>query len=462
MERETIFISHATPDDNDFVRWLGNRLVGYGYRVWADIFELKGGTPFWATIEEAIREGTIKFVFVVSKTSVDPSRTGVLNELALADTIGKQLRDPSFIVPIRIDDTPFHALPIQIHRLNTLDFSRNWGNGLKTLLDTLSDAGVPKAETDQEAAFRNWKDALDVKGAEIERKTEHVMTNLLEIRSLPQRINFFEYFGPKGNIQSALKGARISLSYYFALIISFADTNSLQMEAGTGIIIKPRATVSLDEFLSGALSDPTSPARREAKNIIVGFVRDHIEAHLVSLGLLPYETANGLAFYFPSGLVSEDNWVSYTTLDGKKARKKVVGRSEKYGIHWHLAMKISIAVGDDIVVRLKPYVCFSENGRDAIEDPKRTSALRRRFCKSWWNPHWRQLLEAFIAFLGQGEELIRIEAGDCGSIDIVARPITMTTIASISKDVKLISEPVEIADPDDDDADDASDDEGDE
>ena len=43
--RDTIFISHATPDDNDFVRWLGTRLIGHGYRVWADLFELKGGTP---------------------------------------------------------------------------------------------------------------------------------------------------------------------------------------------------------------------------------------------------------------------------------------------------------------------------------------------------------------------------------------------------------------------------------
>jgi hypothetical protein len=26
MARDTIFISHATPEDNDFVRWLGARL----------------------------------------------------------------------------------------------------------------------------------------------------------------------------------------------------------------------------------------------------------------------------------------------------------------------------------------------------------------------------------------------------------------------------------------------------
>ena len=46
MNRDTVFISHATPHDNDFVRWLGTRLTGHGYKVWADLFELKGGNPF--------------------------------------------------------------------------------------------------------------------------------------------------------------------------------------------------------------------------------------------------------------------------------------------------------------------------------------------------------------------------------------------------------------------------------
>jgi hypothetical protein len=53
--RDIVFISHATPEDNEFVKWLGARLIGLGYNVWADVFELKGGTPFWKNIEEAIR-----------------------------------------------------------------------------------------------------------------------------------------------------------------------------------------------------------------------------------------------------------------------------------------------------------------------------------------------------------------------------------------------------------------------
>jgi TIR domain len=90
VTRDTVFISHATPDDNDFVRWLGTRLR---YNVWADLFELKGGNPFWSTIEEALRHHACKMIFVVSKASVDPERTGTLNELSVADALKKQLKD---------------------------------------------------------------------------------------------------------------------------------------------------------------------------------------------------------------------------------------------------------------------------------------------------------------------------------------------------------------------------------
>ena len=100
VTRDTIFISHATPDDNEFVRWLGARLMGHGYKVWSDVLELKGGTPFWRGIEEALRHRAIKVIYVVSKASIDPNRQGVRNELSVADTMKKTLTDPEFIIPV--------------------------------------------------------------------------------------------------------------------------------------------------------------------------------------------------------------------------------------------------------------------------------------------------------------------------------------------------------------------------
>lgn len=34
--RKLVSISHANPEDNEFVSWLATRLVASGYEVWAD------------------------------------------------------------------------------------------------------------------------------------------------------------------------------------------------------------------------------------------------------------------------------------------------------------------------------------------------------------------------------------------------------------------------------------------
>ncbi|MHB1565857.1 MAG: toll/interleukin-1 receptor domain-containing protein [Acidiferrobacter sp.] len=43
VKRTLIFISHATPEDNDFTLWLGARLASAGYSVWSDVTKLIGG-----------------------------------------------------------------------------------------------------------------------------------------------------------------------------------------------------------------------------------------------------------------------------------------------------------------------------------------------------------------------------------------------------------------------------------
>lgn len=67
--RDLIFISHANPEDNEFTQWLGLQLSSQGYSVWSDVTKLIGGEDFWADIESAIRDHTIKFLFIVSRAS---------------------------------------------------------------------------------------------------------------------------------------------------------------------------------------------------------------------------------------------------------------------------------------------------------------------------------------------------------------------------------------------------------
>lgn len=68
--RRLVFISHANPEENDFVRWLGVQLASAGYEVWSDITRLIGGEVFWDDIEDAIRRHTAKFILVVSNAAL--------------------------------------------------------------------------------------------------------------------------------------------------------------------------------------------------------------------------------------------------------------------------------------------------------------------------------------------------------------------------------------------------------
>ena len=66
QERNSIFISHATPEDNDFTIWLASRLQAYGYNVWIDKQALLGGEKFWQEIDQVIRHKARKFLMVYS------------------------------------------------------------------------------------------------------------------------------------------------------------------------------------------------------------------------------------------------------------------------------------------------------------------------------------------------------------------------------------------------------------
>ena len=134
--RNKIFISHATPDDNDFTKWLSLKLVGLGYEVWCDVLFLDKGADFWKIIEKEIRENAIKFLLVTTEIAI--KREGVLREITVAEKVKKVLKDDNFIIPLMVDEKlSYDDLPPEIIRINAIDFKKSWATGLIDLLDAL-------------------------------------------------------------------------------------------------------------------------------------------------------------------------------------------------------------------------------------------------------------------------------------------------------------------------------------
>src|ERR1022692_3173082 len=67
--RDTLLLSHANPEDNEFTLWLALQLANHGYKVWSDLTKLLGGEVFWDKIEDVIRNGAAKVLYVLSRTS---------------------------------------------------------------------------------------------------------------------------------------------------------------------------------------------------------------------------------------------------------------------------------------------------------------------------------------------------------------------------------------------------------
>ncbi|MCM5557061.1 toll/interleukin-1 receptor domain-containing protein [Pleomorphomonas sp. JP5] len=452
MVRDTIFICHATPEDNDFVRWLGARLTGHGYKIWADMFGLKGGTPFWNTIEDALREHACKVIYVASKVSVDPKRQGVRNELSVADAVKKALKDPAFIIPVRLDDVAFSDFPILVHQLNALDFSNGWGRRLIELLDTLETANVPRTDHDQTAEFERWRQDAVKTAALVTNEAEPVLASLSPINALPAQVRYLRHNANAAAIDLALRESGIPFAPFYQLLITFAGLDEINAALPPPMVAELRVQTSLESFLSGQVADVTTPGRADASNIATALLRQHIERHLAQRGLKVLQQRGANAFYFPDGLVP-NNKVPYMAASGRRTNKNVVGRSRRNKVYWHLAMKVSVVLGPPAFVRFKPYVAFSDDGQTAITDPKRTSPIRRRFCKNWWNQHWRQLQEAFAVWLAEGQTEHNIVLDGSQRLVLSGRLLQLTAERHIVGDLQFQDEAEEPDEPDEDDDD---------
>src|SRR5690348_14626771 len=132
---DTIFISHANPENNYFAAWLASKLRLCGYKVWVDVSDVTPGKYFNRDYEITILNATVKFLAVITEeyiTKAQKTDSGVMNEILAART-KKDVDD--FIIPLRLGSISYDAFPVGIRGRDTVDFSANWAIGLKKLIE---------------------------------------------------------------------------------------------------------------------------------------------------------------------------------------------------------------------------------------------------------------------------------------------------------------------------------------
>lgn len=442
IQRDMLFVSHATPEDNEFSRWLALQLAKEGFAVWCDLTKLLGGEPFWKEIETAIRSRTRKFLFVLSKSS--NQKEGSLDELSVASTIRKQIADDHFIIPLRLDDLPFGDININLHKLNAIDFSKGWMAGFKKLVERLTDDGIGKDQRFGSDAVAVWWRQNFGENEGVTESPDYYCSNRLPLLELPPEMHAVR-------LEQALPDkfdlsiAPFAISPHQQFLLSFATMRDLlPFIEGQKLGLDNYKSFPTAEFLEKGIASLFD--RRAARNHVSFLVRQGFERLAVARGLNGYTLSGRRRFFwFPSDLLT-DNKVHFPALDGGKAWRGMVGyksikaRDGNVRIrNWHFGIEGVPKIGFENYISILPHVAFSEDGV-LYGSTKKQHSCRRSQCKSWYNDDWRDRIVGALFHLANGDSHLRVPLGAEAFAIVEPRLVTIESPVTYTKTSLLKAE----------------------
>jgi len=403
-----VFLSHANPDDNEFTLWLALQLVSAGYPVWCDLTKLIGGEDFWDDIQKALANRTIKFVFVLSRSS--NKKDGTLQELAYAKEVAKKLKDQvkDFILTARVDDIPYDEIDIRVHRHNHIAFQSSWAKGLSQLLKKLEEDAIPKrADFSPEAVCSWWRDQFNADEGIVE-EPEALLSNWFTVENLPplkEHILRAEHFGPVDIAGTSFPYPAVWVGD--ASFLTFAKADDFAGVLGDNLVIDRTVEYSIGSVL---ISDGVKDGPKHLAQLL----RIAWDQHLAKC-LPSYEMSTGqLCYYFRNGTVPDDT-IDFINADGKKAWRGIVGfktvGKERKRI-WHFGISGKPIIRPETLFFIKAHVLFSDDGINLWTNKGAMGKARRNQCRQWWNDDWRDRLLATMSHIaGEGNEAISFPLG---------------------------------------------------
>lgn len=433
--REALFISHANPEDNAFSLWLGAKLAAMGYEVWADVMRLHGGADWQRELELALRTRAFKVLVVCTPDAVE--KQGVRNEIEIASKLSNELKDHKFIIPLKLKayDSPFRIAHAQY-----VDFSKSWAIGLAELVELLSTTyKVPKQLG---RSMEGWL-ATQTRGAtRLVQQNERLNSNWLRFKGLPSLIRYCE---PPAGFPIDRFQDRTQHQWpvvpFGSGVITFADLQNGQI--ALDMPARMVTELRVHDFLKDGwirLNIKGYEARRQFADL----GNQAFEAFLHSRGLSSFEGSGGRRAWW-----GDIRTVPLTQIpfgwSHQKGRRQIVGQSEKRDVHWHYAVSGQVRTAPLRHLRISSRLIFSDNGIDAIADVKKMHRLRRSFAKSWRNARWRDMLSAFLWWLGEGEDQIALPIGPGEELHLLLPPVTFACPVLVIHDGE---EPPDEDDPD--------------
>ena len=428
-----IFISHANPEDNHFAKWLSLQLAKEGYPVWCDLTRLLGGEDFWADIETALRNRTIKFLYALSRASNE--KQGTLQELSLAQSVARQQHYDDFIIPLLIDDLPYHDFNIQLARLNAISFNTGWAPGLTKLLEKLHLDKVPIDTRFSPSTVNSWWTRENRLAYPIRQIEEIYVSNWYKIDTLPEHVHLHTI--PAQTTKSQLDNLRIPYSRQHQTLLCFENELTSNQHRGSTINVLDTTTASTSQFVNGGLASPFKVEKHEARAAIVELLKKAWQAFALSCGMKLHSLSNRqYAAYFPDGFTNR-NYVTVPLQGGGTTKRQLVGfrtsmkrkntspNNERR--YWHFAVEVRPGFYPTPILMVIPHIVISNDGREAIPTTNRS---RKSITKDWWNAHWRDRTLGLISWLSSDQSHIEIPLGPNQTMKLNSFPITFRSPVS--------------------------------
>lgn len=442
-QRDHIFISHAAPEDNILAEWLSLQLKMLGYSVWCDITSLKGGERFWKEIENYIKNHTLLFLFITSKSSTSTEKEGAIKELQLAHTIKRANRfNDDFIIPLIADDIETKDFPILIDDQHAIYFKESWYNGFAVLLKKLDKINFPKKESQNnaEAVIDYWNSKLKNQ-FNIDEKESPLLSNEFLLSSLPSII-YKHYLDRSGIGSYKLDGM---IPYPFRqedkVLYTFCDaTDTLRFLPAYFEIIKTDI-VKVDTTSGISFNDASKDPdlTRKYKELLMQALYDKLKI----VGLREYTMSGNSKSYYYEYNDETRQMKRFTGMEGKLSKRTLVGyktrkvaeSTERFKFYWHYAVSSRIVFAQKPNLLVKGHVLVSLDGKDIFnKSTRRQQSLRKKVTVNWRNDEWRDRLLAYFTCI----------ADEGGSLSV---PVTPSHNFAINCNPVEYVTPVDFSDP---------------
>ncbi|MFA4893321.1 toll/interleukin-1 receptor domain-containing protein [Brevundimonas sp.] len=423
LSRDVIFISKGTPNDDEFVLWIAPRLEAAGYKVFADILCLDAGDRWRKILTSTLQNRAAKMLLCCNDVTLN--KDGVQEEIGIASDLVRELSDPNFIIPLRLER---YKKVFGIGELQWVDFSDRWADGLARLLETLEKQRAP-CNPDRPAISQHWEQYRKRASIEVKNEPETLTSNWLRIVEGPTFVRYFKASGvvSREALRNAVKKFGFPAEVFNQGFFTFA--NSLDVHehfGGTGKFTLAFET-GVMEFVQEGLIEDYGLYRREASNLVMSMLRMAWNNKCKALGLLEYKWSKASGFHATKDIApvgKKFNW-------GRQGDKRSsMLRNIAKGHVWQYGVSAQPAFWPYPHLKLKARVLFAEeaNGEagPAIDDKKKQHRLRRRVCKGWRNKQWHGRQMAMLELMSGESAFISLDVGSDAAFTLDATPIAFT------------------------------------